>query len=208
MRELPGAALFLKGNVMKYLIPILLLFVLTAASSIEDRGKWVIDYNSQLFIHGQTNVNSFTCFISCYNSNDTLTYQADTKSKTLEFDQNMMIIPIFNFNCGNNLITKDFRTTVKADKNPYLNISFVSLEQNSGSVADKGLLEITLAGVTRRVSVKFTQTKKGDFLQLSGNHSVCFSDFALQAPARMLGLVKVEEDLRVEFKLLIRPLSD
>lgn len=198
---------FLNDTAMKYLIPVLLLFVLTAASRMEDRGKWVIDYNSQLFIHGQTNVNSFTCFISCYNSNDTLTYHVDPKSKILEFEQNAMIIPIYNFNCGNNLITKDFRTTVKADKNPYLNISFVSLEQSSQSTEDKALLEITLAGVARRVSVKFTQTKKGDFLQLSGNHSVCFNDFALQAPERMLGLVKVQEDLRVEFKLLIRPLS-
>lgn len=193
---------------MKYLIPIIILFTLTAASRIEERGKWVIDYNSQLLIHGQTNVNSFTCFISCYNSTDTLSYQINPRSKALEFEQNMMIIPIYNFNCGNNMITKDFRATVKADKNPYLNISFVSLDQHSGNATSKGLLDITLAGVTKQVAVKFTQAKKGDFLQLSGNHSVCFSDFALQAPARMLGLLKVEEDLRVEFKLLIRPLAD
>jgi hypothetical protein len=50
--------------------------------------------------------------------------------------------------------------------------------------------------------------KKGDFLLLSGNHSVSFADFELQAPQRMLGIVKVQGDLRVEFKLLIRPIVD
>ncbi len=193
---------------MKYLIPLFILTILTAASRIENRGKWVIDYDSQLLIHGQTNVNSFTCLISCYNSTDTLNYQVDQASKAFMFDQNAMVIPVYNFNCGNNLITKDFRTTAKADKHPYLRISFVSLEQNPTSSNNKALLTITLAGVTRQVSVKFTQTRKGDFILLSGNHSVCFADFELQAPERMLGLVKVQDDLQVEFRLLIRPVAD
>lgn len=193
---------------MKYIFSIFLLLTLTATTTIQERGKWVIDYNSQLLIHGQTNVNSFTCFISCYNSTDTLQYLVNPQNKMFEFDDNAMIIPIYNFNCGNNLITKDFRTTVKADKNPYLSISFVSLEQNTGSGTSKGVMDITLAGVTKQVAVKFNQTRKGDFLQLSGNHSVGFKDFSLQAPERMLGLVKVQEDLRVEFKLMIRPVED
>jgi hypothetical protein len=197
-----------KNTGMRYLILLPLLIALTATSLIQEHGKWVIDYNSQLLIHGQTNVNSFTCLISCYNSTDTLNYQINQQSKELAFDKNIMVVPIYNFNCGNNLITKDFRTTVKAEHYPYLTISFVSLEQNSESSINNGTLDIALAGVTKRVAVKFTQRKNGDFLQLSGNHSVCFTDFELQAPERMLGLVKVQKDLRVEFKLLIRPISD
>lgn len=119
-----------------------------------------------------------------------------------------MIIPIYNFNCGNNLITKDFRTTVKAEKHPYLNIAFVALDQKAEGLRGKGILDITLAGVTKRVMVKFTETKKGDFISLTGNHTVCFADFELHAPQRMLGMVKVQDDLRVEFKLLIRPITD
>jgi hypothetical protein len=56
--------------------------------------------------------------------------------------------------------------------------------------------------------VKFTEAKKGDFISLTGNHTVCFADFELHAPQRMLGMVKVQDDLRVEFKLLIRPVTD
>lgn len=177
--------------------------MLTAAARIE-RGKWVIDYNSQLLIHGQTNVNNFTCLINCYNSVDTLVYEQDQQH--LIFGSNRMTIPVFNFNCGNSLITKDFRTTVKADNNPYLNISFVTLEQHTPTPL--GILDITLAGVTKRVKVKFTQEKKGDFIQLSGKHVVCFADFELQAPERMMGLVKVKDELKVEFNLLIRPVAD
>jgi hypothetical protein len=66
-------------------------------------------------------------------------------------------------------------------------------------------MEITLAGVTKTATVHFTLKPKGDFLQLTGRYAVSFSDFNLEAPERMMGLVKVKEDLLVEFNLLIRP---
>lgn len=193
---------------MKFLIPLFILITLTAASRIQERGKWVIDYNSQLMIHGKTNVSAFTCFISCYNSTDTLNYEHNTKTNVLVFDKNKMIIPVFNFNCGNYMITKDFRQTVKVDTYPYLTIAFLSLTSNDGDDLAVGTMEITLAGVAKSVTVNFNLKPKGDFIQITGKHNVAFSDFKLTTPERMLGLVKVKEDLLVEFNLLIRPIPD
>jgi hypothetical protein len=193
---------------MKYTLSILLLLSLTAASTIEERGKWIIDYNSQLMIHGKTNVSNFTCFISCYNSTDTLNYELDTKTKNLIFDKNKMVIPVFNFNCGNSMITKDFRETVNVDQYPYLIIAFLSLNRNVDDDLATGKMEITLAGIVKTATVNFNIKPKGDFIQLTGRHGVAFSDFNLKAPERMLGLVKVKEDLLVEFNLLIRPITN
>jgi len=188
---------------MKYVI---FLSLLALAATGTERGKWVIDYNSQLAIHGQTNVNSFTCFISCYNSVDTLVYDHNKENGQLTFEINKMIIPVYNFNCGNSLITKDFRSTLKADKNPYLVISFLTLDKHAGNTKATAALEITLAGVSKKVNVQFELASKGNFIQLAGKHSVCFNDFQLHAPERMMGLVKVQDDLNVDFNLLIRPL--
>lgn len=190
---------------MKYFLAFFLLLILTATARIEERGKWVIDYNSQLMIHGKTNVSSFTCFISCYNSTDTLNYELNKKTKNLIFDKNKMVIPVFNFNCGNTMITKDFRKTVNVDKYPYLNIAFLSLDRNGEDDLASGNMEITLAGVTKTATIHFNLKPKGDFIQLTGRYPVSFSDFNLEAPERMMGLVKVKEDLLVEFNLLIRP---
>jgi polyisoprenoid-binding protein YceI len=190
---------------MKLLV-FLSFLILTAATPIRERGKWLIDYNSQLMIHGKTNVSSFTCFISCYNSTDTLNYELDIKTRNLTFDKNKMVIPVFNFNCGNTMITKDFRKTVNVDKHPYLNIAFLSLNRNGEDDLASGNMEITLAGVTKTATIHFNLKPKGDFLQLTGRYPVSFSDFNLEAPERMMGLVKVKEDLLVEFNLLIRPI--
>lgn len=191
---------------MKYIVTLFLLLTLTAATRIQERGKWVIDYNSQLSIHGQTNVNNFTCLIGCYNSVDTLTYAYDKGTNRMVFAENDMIVPVYNFNCGNNLITKDFRSTVKADAYPYLTISFVTLDKDQSLAKATAVMDINLAGVSKKVTVRFNMIRKGDFILLTGKHGVCFGDFQLQAPARMLGLVKVQDDLSVEFNLLIRPL--
>lgn len=192
---------------MKYVLAFFLLLILTATTPIEERGKWVIDYNSQLMIHGKTNVSSFTCFISCYNSTDTLNYELDTKTKNLIFDKNKMVVPVFNFNCGNSMITKDFRATVNVDKYPYLNIAFLSLDRNGEDDLASAKMEITLAGVVKTATLQFNIKPKGDFIQLTGRHAVSFSDFNLEPPNRMMGLVKVQEDLLVEFNLLIRPVA-
>lgn len=191
--------------IMKYLQWLIYLLLFTAAATTE-RGKWVIDYNSQLLIHGQTNVNNFTCLINCYNSVDTLLFGYDKQTGQLQFEDNKMTIPVYNFNCGNSLITKDFRSTVKADKNPYLTISFVTLDRQKNCSQATAQLDITLAGVSKKANVQFIMIPKGNFLLLTGKHAVCLEDFQLQAPERMLGLVKVQNDLNVEFSLLIRPL--
>jgi hypothetical protein len=148
---------------MKYFLALFLLVILTATAPIEERGKWVIDYNSQLMIHGKTNVSSFTCFISCYNSTDTLNYELDTHTKNLIFDKNKMVIPVFNFNCGNSMITKDFRQTVNVDKYPYLNIAFLSLDRNGDDDLASANMEITLAGVVKTATLRFTHKTKRRF---------------------------------------------
>lgn len=189
---------------MKFIV-LLVLVIASGFSEIQNEGKWIIHSNSQLLIHGRTNVNSFTCLISCYNNVDTLSYRYSESDKIMTFTKNKMEIPVYNFDCGNPLITKDFRLTTKASQFPYLQIAFISLNKTTKENTT-GILEISLAGRSRQVSVAFNTKSVGNFLQLTGNHSVCFNDFGMQAPARMMGLVKVQEDLTVEFNLLIKPI--
>jgi hypothetical protein len=186
---------------------LLLLVLLSGFSTIQYEGQWVIDANSQLLIHGRTNVNSFTCTINCYNQIDTLAYRYsyDERGKSMMFSKNKMELPVYNFDCGNPMITKDFRITTKATQHPYLQIAFLSLD-NVNKVNPTAKMEISLAGTTREVTVIFNTQFVGDLIQLKGSHPVCFADFGMQAPARMMGLVKVQEDLTVEFNLLVNPI--
>jgi hypothetical protein len=61
-------------------------------------------------------------------------------------------------------------------------------------------VKITLAGATKDYQVSYSiQGKSGSSFSLIGKQTVCFSDFDLQVPKKMMRLIQVEEYLDVEF---------
>lgn len=184
--------------------------LLTGASWLPSGRKWAIDSTSRLFIYGNTNVNKFVCSTDCYNRKDTLEYVESSSSCEILFSRNEMVIPVLNFDCGNDMITKDFWNTLNAKKHPNLTIQFISLHDSQNLFRGKtvsGKVKITLSGVTKTYNVKY-DVKHGEnknILSLKGRQSVCFSDFQLKAPAKMMGLIQVQENLDVEFQLNLIP---
>jgi hypothetical protein len=185
------------------------LAVALLASSFREQGKWLIDPQSRLIIHGSTNVNSFTCMFENYEASDTLEYVSDSNTIQLKVLRNKMSIPIRNFDCGSKQITKDFWETLKAQEHPQLQIYFRSFR--NGTMSDKstvdGVVDITLAGATRRYVVHYhTRVPEEGTILLSGTQAVNFSDFNLRAPQKMMGLIQVQECLEVEFNLTLKSL--
>lgn len=192
------------------IIYLLLAWVLMGAGfPAQQQNKWIIDSSSRLLIRGNTNVNSFTCSIDSYQSGDTLEYQINQRSCDLVFLRNEMVIPVEDFSCGNEMITKDFWQTLNSDRHPNLKIRFISLnnfDDPATSSKVSGRVTITLSGVTRSFNITYTiQSNKGRIFSMVGKQVVCFSDFELKPPKKMMGLIQVQEDLEVEFHLNIIP---
>jgi len=177
------------------------------SSGFSDKGTWIIDSKSQLTIHGATNVNNFSCKIASSSGTDTLQYVKNYAACEIQFYRNRMSIPIRSFDCGSRQISKDFHNTLKSEIYPRLDIDFKSL-QNLYVINDTfiaGVVDITLAGITARYTIRYWVTVKGnDTILLTGTHPVNFSDFKLKAPEKLSGLIKVKEVLNVEFNLLLR----
>ena len=189
---------------MKNIILIIVLLISVSAVPTKKQGKWIVGAGSQLLISGKTNVNSFTCSILHYNHVDTLGYTV--KNKELIFDENLIAIPVHEFDCGNRLITKDLRRTVKADQQPYLYIAFISLNKNLNTNHAIAKMEIRLAGVAKSIDVPLSLDANGELLELSGSQEISFKDFKLVAPRHLLGMVKVQQELNVVFNLVIKPI--
>jgi hypothetical protein len=195
---------------MKKLLTILLIFgIALLTSSFSDQGRWIIDPQSRLSIHGATNVNTFKCMLDSYNMADTLEYVREKASLEMKLTRNRMRIPIRSFNCGNKQITKDFWQTLQSEKYPELEICFRSFRNTT--LSDKsyvdGIVDITLAGATKRYVVKyFARTPDKETVLLTGTQAVNFSDFKLEPPNKMMGLIQVQESLDVEFNLMLKSL--
>ncbi len=181
--------------------------ILLLASSFSEGGRWLIDRTSVLAIHGSTNINNFTCKTEYYAGRDTLHFVRNYVACEIQFASNRMVIPVVDFDCGGAQISKDFRKTLKSEQFPHLEIRFRSLKNTSlvNHSFIYGVADITLAGVTRCFTIGYrVELKDGDTILLHGTHRVHFSDFNLVAPQRLNGLIKVKDNLDVQFDLVLK----
>lgn len=172
--------------------------------------SWVIVPSSSLSIDGSSNVNTFSCSMSNYQRADTLVVLEHTPSY-IKFSPNQLAIPVRDFNCGSNLITRDFREMLQTGEHPEIGVSFLSFKkvghaQSSRIVYDANVV-IELAGKRRHIDIRFEFFEKSyGHYYLTGSKELRFTDFGFTPPTKAMGLIKVEDELTINFNLVMSPL--
>jgi hypothetical protein len=190
----------------------LLIFIFSSAFLIRDANlihRFIVLPESVLSIDGKTNVNSFTCAIAKYAGTDTLVLHEGGRNVRPVFVKGSVGLDASTFDCGMAIMTSDFRKTIKSDVYPAIVIDFISFERNPsykpGQENFVGILKISLAGATKLFEVNCSiETQPNGLIHLKGGRQFTFADFGLKPPTRMLGTIKVQEDLYVKFHLVLK----
>jgi hypothetical protein len=171
--------------------------------------KWLIEKESNLYFEGRTNISNFRCGITSYLRPDTLCFCREDNSKAILSVKGGLSIDVNCIECQQPYMNKDLRKTLKAGECPFMKIALLSIGNFAGDVKNvKGKVAITLAGVTRILDVDYTvQPVDENNLRLYGREQVLFADFDLTPPRKMAGLVKVEQQINVNFMLALRLLK-
>lgn len=170
--------------------------------------RWVVTKNSSITVKGESNVNKFQCVVTRYLQPDTLQYLHENKLNKQLF-RGALSVDVVMFDCHNKYMTGDMRKTLKAEIFPRLQIVFLSLEHPMEQIHTNqsipGLVEITLAGVTKqfRLQFQFQLHENGD-LVLLGERGFLFTDFGLVPPHKMAGMIRVKNEFKVQFNLLLK----
>ena len=122
-----------------------------------------------------------------------------------------IIIPVKDFTCTNRYVYRDFLTLLKVEQYPYLEID---IPHNSGikyfidnSVLLKGI-SITVAGVSRQYDINCKIHNVDNENQvLNGTALIKLTDLEICPPVKMLGLVKVKNEITINFELFIKSSS-
>lgn len=193
---------------------LILLLILTICSSylhthrVDNTGVWVIEPNSTLAIDGSSNVNQFTCSIQQYLPGDTVWNSLDAGRKRLIFRNSKLNIDIQRFDCRHKYITTDFRKMLKAEIYPQLTIEFISLDELKTEGVVRGVVDISLAGRKKRMEILYTCGQNlPTHVTLKGEKWMKFTDFQLEPPRKLGGLIRINEDIKVHFNLHFRKLS-
>ena len=72
------------------------------------------------------------------------------------------------------------------------NKTFIDIELNG---------DLTIAGVTKNVTVLTKINKNGDTIVLKGSHKLKMTDFGITPPKALLGTIKTGDEITIEFNL-------
>jgi hypothetical protein len=169
----------------------ILLALILILLNPEKKEREVIVTKKMITVSGQTSIGGFSCDYSKEGLKDTLFIDFLGPTKEMVFD-----IPVQDFSCGNFLLNRDFRNTVKSDKYPSAKVKVQNLKSNYGHYTCD--LSVTLVG--KRLdfpSLVLKRVPEG----LHANLVLSFDDLDLEAPKKMGGMIKVEEKLTLDFTL-------
>ncbi|TVR90227.1 MAG: YceI family protein [Saprospirales bacterium] len=178
----------------------------TANHPEDIEAKWKVSGTSRVVVEGQSNVNEFKCVTIRYEGNDVLTQRNDNASGKMILE-GAINMKVKSFDCENRIMTRDLRETLKEDAYPEITVDLVSIvlpdkEGNCHKVDGKA--EITLAGETRLMDftweVSYPNSQK---IRLSGNRELKFSQFNIEPPSKMMGMIRVKDKLLVDFDLVL-----
>lgn len=168
---------------------VLLLLLGSAAPNFHSYESSIIINKIEINITGLSTVGKYNCS-STYLKRDTIVLNVANKNHI------KAEIPMVKFDCGNRIMTKDLQSTVKTTQFPY---SIVTLSDIKPSGANyKCNLNFLITNKTL-VYKDFILTKANNKLQ--GAISLKFSDIGLSPPVKMGGLIKVNDQILVNFSL-------
>lgn len=166
------------------------------------------DAESKLWIEGRSNINRFSCMAEEYEG------EAIIGSQTIrEFagqsDEQIRLelkIPVRSFECGRSRMNRDLYDALKSDEFFYITFDFKDARTLPGSNTDSYKLEIegvlTIAGTSR--DIKFEAEGfllDNNQMRAIGQKTIRMSDYNVEPPTGLLGLVRAENELTVHFDL-------
>jgi len=206
----------IKGSSLIFFLIILLYSLFGFKSELAYRGSdepiyWVVSKQCVLKVIGSTNINKFSCTILEYVQPDTLTVIKISKQQRIKMTGSILL-NVQNFDCKNAMMTNDLRKTLKAKQYPKLKITFEDLSEypdpNDLKAKITGRVTIHLAGVIKQYDIDYHYKFSADHnICLIGNKELNFSDFHIDPPKRLGGMIKTNNSLNVEFTLNLKVLQ-
>ncbi|WP_445384819.1 hypothetical protein ACT6NV_12710 [Robiginitalea sp. IMCC44478] len=160
--------------------------------------------DSEMVISGSTNVNTFHCRYSVTELDNPLSVYYEEGANRYTFRNTRLELSSNCFDCGGNAINRDFQELLKSDIYPEVVLELLYVEKPSDNLNTyKVGVSVMLAGQCRTYETLVFCDQTGS-LCIEGDLNVCFSDFNLEPPSKVMGLIKVNDQLTVNLKLKIR----
>ena len=173
--------------------------------------KYQIAPESKLYLKGTTNVNTFTC--DCTDEFPGSYLEVESQGDYARFQNTGLCISTRNFNCHNRKIETDMQQAMKAETYPYIRIELAETWQNAQNFKTeckdwfpvKAKVRITITNVTKEHQILGKAKKIGaNQFQLLGEKALQMTEFGIDPPHAMFGMIKVNDWITFHFDLIVK----
>ena len=176
-------------------------------------GEFRIDPSSEFRLEGVTNINRFSC--ECLESFPVDTYEiiSSPLPYILKLNNTDLHLPTEKLDCGRKGINNDLRKALKADAYPYIRIEVESIrlpDTPNGLPDDRWSVlpvktHITIAGTRKPLHLSVRAKALGDHsYQLQSETKVAMSEFGIDPPRPLLGMIKVDDVITIHLDLKVK----
>ncbi len=165
----------------------LILLMVGMGFTSQNNNKYLLLNSKKFTVEGSTSIGGFTC-----------DYELQTKD-TLFLNKKSALfykLPVREFGCGNFMLNRDFRKTLKEKEYPEVIIALSDVRLSGGNYLYT--LHLNLAG-KRKTFQNLVLIKEGR--NYKGELELKFSDFNLTAPEKLGGAIKIKEEIQLSILL-------
>lgn len=105
-----------------------------------------------------------------------------------------------SFDCGEKAINKDLQETLNTEEHPQITLTLREVETTETPSKINATIAIKIAGVSRDYKIPL-QIKKNGNLYVSGQLKIKLSDYNLETPKKLFGLITVNDNIEIVFHL-------
>lgn len=185
--------------------------LLIASFGVPHDYPFEIEKGSKLYIEGTSNVNSFECICTDEFNPQTAKITLSDDERQVWFTATTLKLKTSLLDCDNSKMNRDLCEALKSEDYPYIRIDLHDAVINEGSFDDPNGAKITcnasitITNISRKVSliVKGRKLSNGRFRFIS-TKELLMTDFGVEPPTALLGLIKVRNAIRINFDLITR----
>lgn len=193
--------------------PVVLLASLAfcaGGASVQAQTALTIQPESEVILHGRSNVNSWSCATSTFQTRFDVDSSARSESgpRSTSVARLTVTVPVRSLDCGKQRMNENMFRALKADSFPEIRYVLTTYEVDeqlptADSVSVNSVGELTVAGQTRRVEIQVNGSRDdAGGIRGNGGARLLMTDFGIKPPTALFGAIRTKNSLEV--KVVIR----
>jgi hypothetical protein len=170
---------------------------------------------SELTIIGKTNLGKFSCYCYEWENVDHEQFKGKIQDHKIYFNHAALEIPVEALRCQNRMMTSDLHQLLCSDNQEgSIKVTFKEAEWYLNSLWSEKISQnepigyfnilLTIGGITKDSKVEiYSSEEKSEHYELStrGAIELQLSEFNIEPPTKMMGMVKVKNTLEIQLDL-------